>query len=561
MVGLSGIVIAALAIGGGWISVWWVALPLVVFLVLAMIHEGVERKRDRAARAVAHYEKALGRLSGSWMGAGNLGEEYQPPSHIYADDLDLFGRGSLFELLDTARTRGGERKLAEWLLAPGSVEDVLARQDAVEELKPYLNLREEIALLGTDTRMALDRRVMAEWGAMPAARIFNGAAWVALMLALAFVVTFLLFLAQKLSLWPVLLVVLLETIFSFAIRDAVNRVVAGVAAAASDLALLGHFLERLEGETFRSPRLQEIARGMSAPTEASASAEIRALENWVDRLDWARNQFFLALSLPLLWIPQCAIAMEAWRARSGAHIAEWMAAVAEFEALSCLASFAYEHPHAVFPELLEQGAVFSGRQVRHPLIPAGSAIANDVELNPVCPLWVISGSNMSGKSTLLRAVGMNTVLAWAGAPVCCQSLQVSRLRIGASIRVNDSLADNKSRFYAEITRLRSVVDLAKQGEPTLFLLDELLSGTNSHDRRIGAAAVVRGLVERGAIGLVTTHDLALADIADGLGEQARNLHFEDQMEAGEMYFDYRLKPGVVQRSNALELMRAVGLDV
>jgi DNA mismatch repair ATPase MutS len=168
---------------------------------------------------------------------------------------------------------------------------------------------------------------------------------------------------------------------------------------------------------------------------------------------------------------------------------------------------------------------------------------------------------MSGKSTLLRAVGLNVALAWAGAPVTCARLRVSRLDVGASMRANDSLADHRSRFYAEIERLRAIVDLARAGHPTLFLLDELLSGTNSHDRRIGAEAVVRGLVEHGAIGMVTTHDLALAEIAETLGGRAANVHFEDHLEGGEMRFDYRLRPGIVTRSNALALMRAVGLDV
>ncbi len=176
-------------------------------------------------------------------------------------------------------------------------------------------------------------------------------------------------------------------------------------------------------------------------------------------------------------------------------------------------------------------------------------------------LWIVSGSNMSGKSTLLRAIGLNAVLAWAGAPVACANLRVSRLYIGASMRANDSLVDHRSRFYAEIERLREIVDLPRAGHPTLFLLDELLSGTNSHDRRIGAQALLRGLVERGAIGLATTHDLALAEIAGTLDELAANVHFEDHLEGGEMRFDYRLRPGVVTHSNALALMRAVGLDV
>jgi DNA mismatch repair ATPase MutS len=231
--------------------------------------------------------------------------------------------------------------------------------------------------------------------------------------------------------------------------------------------------------------------------------------------------------------------------------------------LCSLATFAYERPDAVFPELAAgaDGPLFDGADVRHPLIPRDQAVGNDVRLGSECALWIVSGSNMSGKSTLLRAVGLNTALAWAGAPVCCARLRVSPLCIGASIRVNDSLLDNKSRFYAEISRLRDIVDLARGGRPTLFLLDELLSGTNSHDRRIGGAAVIQGLVERGAIGLVTTHDLALAEITATLGERARNVHFEDHIENGQIDFDYHLRPGVVERSNALELMRAVGLDV
>jgi DNA mismatch repair ATPase MutS len=205
--------------------------------------------------------------------------------------------------------------------------------------------------------------------------------------------------------------------------------------------------------------------------------------------------------------------------------------------------------------------LFDADALRHPLIPAAVAVANDVRLGNGMRLWIVSGSNMSGKSTLMRAVGLNTVLAWAGAPVACARLRISPLMIGASMSTHDSLADNRSRFYAEISRVRDVVELARTGHPTLFLLDELLSGTNSHDRRIGAEAVVRGLVERGAIGLVSTHDLALAEIVPTLNGRAANVHFEDHMEDGEIRFDYRLREGVVTRSNALELMRAVGLDV
>jgi DNA mismatch repair ATPase MutS len=226
-----------------------------------------------------------------------------------------------------------------------------------------------------------------------------------------------------------------------------------------------------------------------------------------------------------------------------------------------LAGYAYEHPHEPFPEIVETGPHFEAEDIRHPLIPASKCISNSLSLQSSFQMLVVSGSNMSGKSTLLRTVGINAVMALAGAPVRARRLRISLLRIGATIRVFDSLQAGTSQFYAEIQRLRDIMELAKGPTPVLFLLDEIFHGTNSHDRAIGAEAVLRGLMERGAIGLVTTHDLALAKVADALDPRAANAHFEDHLEDGKMIFDYHLRPGVVQKSNALELMRAVGLEV
>jgi len=559
--GLAAVAIAALAIGAGVLSPWWLLLPLVVFVALAILHDRADKQRDAALRGTGYYERALARMENRWIGKGHQGEAFRDPKHLYADDLDLLGPGSAFELLSTSRTATGDRMLAEWLLAPSTPEIVRARQEAVAELRERLDLREDIALMGEDIRSAIDDQAMKTWGERPAVRFFPGARWVALALACAAVATFALFLTQVLSLRPFLGVVLAELIFGLLVRDSVRRVSMLVSTPARELELVRLLLERLEKEPFQSPRLQQLTHALDMHG-LTASAEIRRLERSVEYLDSARNQFFRLLAAPLVWIPQFTMAIEKWRQECGPHIGEWVAAVGEFEALCSLATFAYERPDAVFPELVSEPApLFDGDDVRHPLIPRDHVVGNDVKLGGQCALWIVSGSNMSGKSTLLRAVGLNAALAWAGAPVCCMRLRVSPLRIGASIRVNDSLADNKSRFYAEISRLRDIVDLARAGQPTLFLLDELLSGTNSHDRRIGAAAVIQGLVDRGAIGLVTTHDLALAEITATLGERARNVHFEDHIENGEIHFDYHLRDGVVERSNALELMRAVGLEV
>ncbi len=562
--GLAAVAIAAMAIGAGWISPWWLLAPLVLFIALAVKHDRADKTRENALRATAYYQRALARVEHHWIGKGHPGEAFRDSRHLYADDLDVLGAGSLFELLSTARTAAGERVLAGWLLAPSAPAAARERQAAVAELRGRLDLREEMALMGEDMRAAIDDQAMRKWGELPPVRFFGGARWAALALACAAAVTFALYFAQVLSARPLLAVLLVELMFGMAVRPGVQRVLASVSTPSRELKLLGLLLARLEKESFSSPHLRRLTHALDQHG-LTASAEIRRLERLVDYLDSARNQFFRLLAAPLVWISQFAMAIEAWRQQCGSHIGEWIATVGEFEALCCLACFAYERPDAVFPELAEADngkPLFEGENVRHPLIDPAHAVGNDVKISgAACSLWIVSGSNMSGKSTLLRAVGLNTVLAWAGAPVCCARLRVSPLRIGASIRVNDSLADNKSRFYAEISRLRDIVELARSGQATLFLLDELLSGTNSHDRRIGAAAVVRGLVEGGAMGLVTTHDLALAEITGPLGDRARNVHFEDHIESGEIRFDYHLRPGVVERSNALELMRAVGLDV
>jgi hypothetical protein len=564
--GIVAVVMTGFSIGTTMISAWWLVVPGVVFIALAIVLQRLDREREAATRGVAYYERAIGRIEDRWIGTGSQGERFRDSKHVYADDLDLFGRGSLFELLSTARTGAGERTLAEWLLGPGEREDVAARQEAVAELRPRIDLREEIALMGEDIRAAVDARGLAQWGTASPVRFFKGARVVAPVLACAAVITFGYFFARggfsdaTVSAAPFLFAVMAEMAFGFAVRPSVAAVTGVVSAPAHELRMLALLLERLENEQFSSARMVRLA-GELKIQGTTASRRIRRLTRLIELLDSSENMFFRPIAHMLLWNSQFAMAVEAWRAANGRQIGKWIAAAAEFEALCSLSAYAFERPDATFPQLEPEGPLFDAEALKHPLIPAAVAVANDVRLGNGIRLWIVSGSNMSGKSTLMRAVGLNTVLAWAGAPVACARLRISPLSIGASMSTHDSLADNRSRFYAEISRVRDVVELARTGHPTLFLLDELLSGTNSHDRRIGAEAVVRGLVERGAIGLVSTHDLALAEIVPALDGRAANVHFEDHLENGEIRFDYRLREGVVTRSNALELMRAVGLDV
>ena len=554
------IAISVAAFGAGTLSGRWLAGPAAAFGALLVWHDRVFRERDRARRAVAFHEAALARMDGRFAGQGAAGEGFADPAHPYAADLDLFGKGSLFELLDTTRTRAGQERLASWLLAPAAADEVRSRQRAIADLSPRLDLREDLAVLGEDVRAAVDPASLAAWGASPPI-LPAAAAWIALFLAAAA--------AAATWTWgaglgpvPLLAVALLGWAFQRALRAPLARVLGGLARPAAELRVLALLLARLEAEEFVDVRLRTRHDALRGET-ALASARIARLERIAARIEWARNQLFAPLAFFFQWTPLHAALVERWRARNGPAVGAWLDAVAELEALSALAGYAHEHPEHVFPEILDRAPGAPPRieadALHHPLLTG--AIPNDVRLggdgDPRALL--VSGSNMSGKSTYLRTIGVGTVLALAGAPVRAARMRLTPVHAGATLRIQDSLQAGRSRFYAEITRLKELVDLAAGPFPLLFLLDEILHGTNSHDRRIGAEAIVRTLVDRGAIGVVTTHDLALAELAGG-GALA-NAHFEDQVKDGEIAFDFLLRPGVVRHSNALALMRAVGLKV
>jgi len=552
-------VLAWLAFGRALLSPFWLALPVAVFAGLIAAHERALRARRAAGRAVTHYERALARLDGHWAGHGETGERFLDSTHPYAADLDLFGPASLFELMSTARTRMGEETLARWLLEAAETAVLRARHEAVAELRPTLDLREDLAVLGEDVRTGVHPAELAAWGEQPPLLESRAAR------AVAFVIPCLV--ALSAVLWgakgwrdPFFAMLAAVAIFVARYRRVVARVVEAVEQPAHDLALLSKVLSRLEQERFTSARLVELRTALDV-AGLPPSARIAKLHRLIELLEERENPFMRALGPLMLWTEQLAFAIEAWRKVSGPALRRWLAAVGEMEALCALAAYAYEHPADVFPEFESGVACFEGDEMAHPLLDASRVVRNSVRLGGDLHVLIVSGSNMSGKSTLLRTVGINAVLAQAGAPVCARRLRLSRLALGASIRTLDSLQDGTSRFYAEIKRLHQIMELTAGPLTVLFLLDELLHGTNSHDRRIGAEAIVRGLVERGAMGLVTTHDLALAQVVEALAPRAANVHFEDRFENGRMTFDYRLHAGVVEKSNALELMRSVGLEV
>ena len=552
---------------GAWLCRSHVTIGLVFLVIIGGIflsglaHDRVFRARDFARRTVLFYQSGLDRLTNQWAGKRSPGTEFLDPHHPYAADLDLFGRGSVFELLNAAQTQIGRATLARWLLQRAAPDEIRARHQAIDELRPNLNLREELAGLSEDVQSHVHTDTLTAWANQPillkpgAARLAAfGLPWVTLLL---FVI------GRSNGEWrPFLLSLAAQGLLAWTYQRRVRQVIRTLDSPVRDLNWLSGLLDRLEKQRFQTARLGQLQAGWQ--TEGtSASSAIRRLAKRFEWLDSRQNILFAPVLIFLLWGTQFAFAIEAWRRRFGPKIQPWLQGLGEMEALSSLASHAFEHPHDPFPELLAEGTspVMEGDALGHPLIPEDRCVKNNVRLDAEHPLLVISGSNMSGKSTWLRTLGVNLVLAQAGAPVRARSLRLTPQQVGASIRTVDSLQEGVSRFYAEITRLRQLIQMSDRLPPLLFLLDELLGGTNSHDRRVGAASIVRSLIQRGAIGLITTHDLALTQIAGEVNPPGANFHFEDQLEHGRMSFDYQLRAGIVEKSNALALMRSLGLEV
>lgn len=525
-------------------------VPLAIALVpLAIWQNRVLRAWRRASRAADYYERGLARLEDRWIGRGQAGRQYLDEAHPYADDLDIFGRGSLFQLLSTAQTPIGQDTLARWLARPDDVATIRRRQQLVRALRGSLDLREGLASLDADLGR-LEPDELVAWADAPPIEGTPAVRLVGLVLAWGLTISTVMAIARGGFWGPLLLaLVVAEALFYLAVRRQAREVAAHVGAAGHALAVL----YRLHDELRRAPNGVSVLGEQAAAIERSRTMPALYFPTVYGLT--LRNSFLHCLKVQgmPLW--------EAWRLRARPHVREALAAAGEIEALAALSAFAYERPDYPFPELLEGGAVFAGAGLAHPLMPAAGCVANDVSLSAERRLILISGSNMSGKSTLLRTIGTNTALAFAGAPVRAARLQISPLALGTAMRFRDSVHEGASYFYAVLKRLRSVLDLTEGPRPLLFLFDEILQGTNSQDRLTGAEALMRKLLDAGAIGLMTTHDLALTKIVDDFGPAAANMHCEDQVENGQMTFDYKLRPGVVTKSNALALMRAMGLDV
>jgi hypothetical protein len=532
------------------VPLWWPAMPIPIGVVAAIEFRRLRAGRRRIWRTIRYYDRSLRRVEGSWAGDGYRGGEFDREGHPYARDLGIFGEGSLFELLCVARTAIGRRRLAQWLLEAPSVEETVARQDAVRGLEKRTDVREAVAVLGAYEFSESSWETLAVWlNAAPA----PFPRWLRVGAAITSTLTVCGILAAATGMVPWLTaarwmepVLLLQGVAALTVRTKVRRVLDATGPVSDEIAVLRDGVALLEKERV----------GV-----AGAARTLTALRRLLTVLEQRDKDWFNLLFHVLMGKTQLCMAIERWRAVHGAQLRDWIEAWGDFEALNALATYAHENPDAVFPEVTEEEARIEATDLGHPLLPNDECVRNDIVLDGRTRFYVISGSNMSGKSTLLRAIGLSAVLAYAGAPVRARSMRLARMNVCASLAVLDSLLNGRSRFLAEVERLRLTIELAAGNAPVLFLVDEIFSGTNSRDRRVAAEAVVRTLVERRAVGALSTHDMSLTEIAEAPGLGGANVHMGSREAGDPMDFDYRLKPGVTEETNALAIARMAGVPI
>jgi hypothetical protein len=546
------------------------AVLLVLFIALALYHARLRRARARLALLRALQEEALARIDRRWDDLPTPWIPEVPADHPYAADLDIIGRASLFQLLDTTATRMGRQTLAAWLLAPADPATATARQGAAADLAPRLDLRQEIALRGRAAAGdETDPESFLVWAEGPDALATRGwLRWMAWLGPLALVVLGVADLTGVIDrpLWIVPLAVNL-VVGATAARQA-YATIAGVVTGQRAIAAYAGQLDLLATAGFVAPLLRELQTRLGRG-ERSASVMLRRLGQLAAMAIPPSSVLYVPIQALTLWDVHLVVALERWKRAGGQDARRWLAALGDAEALGALAGLSFDNPGWVFPTLTLDGAIYRATRLGHPLLPEEERVGNDVAIGPPGTFLLVTGSNMSGKSTLLRAIGVNAVLAQTGGAVCAGTLALPLLAVWTSARVEDSLERGVSFFLAELQRLKLIVDAVSRprvrDEPrVMYLLDEILQGTNTAERSVAARRVIAYLLAHDAIGAVSTHDLALAE-DPRLAPAATAVHFTDTVgegpDASPMSFDYRLRPGVATTTNALRLMRLIGLDL
>ncbi len=558
------------------------AASLVAFIALVKHHSSVVEAEEQKRRFALVNEHGSLRVTNRWQTLPRAGTNFAPVDHAYCGDLDVFGNASLYQRISVAQTRYGQQTLAGWLSTPASEAEIALRQEAVLELSEDREFRENLeatSMALVDKGKGSASRLLTD-GPNPS-RLLNWAKTRDPILENPFVVA-LAFMLPTLSVFAMIsqlvwgtppyywfATVAASMVLLFVTKTKTSEAFAAVSTTEGAFLRYGELLRIVETHQAKAEWFSSRRTALQGPEGQQPSLimdRFRRIVSWYDfRHNGMAYPFFNAV---LLWDIHCSVALSRWKAKSGAKLGDWFDIIGQYEAMASLAGLLADDPEASLPrivaadELREEALSISASQMGHPLLACGKRVSNDLEPLCVGNALLVTGSNMSGKSTFLRALGANCILAFAGGPVIARSMQLPILQLGTSIRVSDSLDQGVSHFYAEVKKLALVVELARREErPVLFLLDEVLHGTNSRERQVGARWVLAELLKLGAFGVITTHDMELCRLPDELMKHVRQHHFRELVKDGEMTFDYTLRQGPVTSGNALRLMQKVGLDV
>lgn len=547
---------------------WWSGGAFISSVALLVIidwkHRRIQENQKWAAILRDMNDQALWRFDKRWSTFPDTGEEFKDDEHPYSSDLDIFGKASLFQWANSGHTFLGRRRLATLLTQPPESASIIARrQQAIGELSKNLKWRQWFSAYGmVMPGKNQDPSELVEW-AKNLLPFYTKKAVILGVRSLSLVTlgTWLMLLTTgKIPIYVPAGLLLLQYLFLKIHGKQRKKILNTVFYYRKNIELYQELLAHIEKKSFTTAHLKSMQKGLRNRQEESAGIQLRRLVQIADQVATRDHAMYGIFNTLTLWDYHCLIALENWKQKSGNHLQNWLDTIGELEALSSLAILNYDHPEWTVPEIVENTPVYTAKSLGHPLLPEAARKGNALEIENGVRVLLITGSNMSGKSTYLRTTGINLVLAYAGATVCARSLTCSRMKIYTCMRVSDNLEKNISTFYAEILRIKMIVEATAVQKNVFFLLDEIFKGTNSMDRHLGAKVLIKKLIENQAAGMVSTHDLELGELEQEC-PQVRNYHFQEFFRDGKLDFDYMLRPGISETRNALYLMRAAGIEV
>ena len=493
----------------------------------------------------------------------NNGNEFVPKEHFYANDLDILGHASLFQYINRTNSEMGGSSLVNWLLTPSNTISILQRQEAAKELSKQTEWRQELQAFGVAKKIKIETQTRLQNWFVEDDRFINNKLWtvVRYLVPALLILIIILNIAAVVDNYTRNYCLLASTLLAFYISKKVTPLHQQVSKMTDELDVLRESIQLIENTDFSSAYLQELQAQFKTQHD-KASSKLKGLKKILERLDMRFNfVVFIPLDVLFQWDLQQALALEKWKHLNHKNVVEWFTALGKFEAINSFGTLAFNHPEWSFPTFKEEHFFIEGKEIGHPLIKADKCVTNPLTIENKGEIMLVTGSNMAGKSTYLRSIGINTVLAMAGAPVCAKYFCLSPVQIISSMRIADNLEESTSTFYAELKKLKTVIDKVNNNEKVFILLDEILRGTNSLDRHTGSAALIKQLIKHNAAGILATHDVELAKMKEDYPTNILNYHFDVQVSNDELYFDYRLKEGICTSLNASILMKKIGIEL